>query len=216
MANSQFITFEGGEGAGKSTQVALLSRRLEAIGEKVVLTREPGGSERAEKIRHILMDNSLPDSSPLTEALLFYAARADHLKTLILPALEQGAWVLCDRFSDSTRAYQGAAGGLDPTIIENLESMVVGNCKPGMTLILDIPADIGLARAQARQADQTPHTRDRFESKSLTFHKKLREGFLYLATEEPQRFEVIDATKTPEDIESEIWAHVKSRWNLRE
>ena len=214
MAISRFITFEGGEGAGKSTQVALLSQRLEAAGEKVILTREPGGSERAEQIRSILLDSSLPESSPLTEALLFYAAREDHLKTLILPALAQGQWVLCDRFSDSTRAYQGAAGGLDPAILDKLETMVVGNCKPGLTFILDIPAETGLARAQSRQADQNSKTRDRFESKALAFHQKLREGFLQLADQEPERFVVIDATRTPETIENEIWTHVKTRWDL--
>lgn len=214
MAISRFITFEGGEGAGKSTQVALLSQRLEAAGEKVILTREPGGSERAEQIRSILLDSSLPESSPLTEALLFYAAREDHLKTLILPALAQGEWVLCDRFSDSTRAYQGAAGGLDPAILDKLETMVVGNCKPGLTFILDIPAETGLARAQSRHADQNSETRDRFESKALAFHQKLREGFLQLADQEPERFVVIDATRTPETIENEIWTHVKTRWGL--
>ena len=214
MAISRFITFEGGEGAGKSTQVALLSQRLEAAGEKVILTREPGGSERAEQIRSILLDSSLPESSPLTEALLFYAAREDHLKTLILPELAQGKWVLCDRFSDSTRAYQGAAGGLDPAILDKLETMVVGNCKPGLTFVLDIPAETGLARAQSRQADQNSETRDRFESKALAFHQKLREGFLQLADQEPERFVVIDATSTPETIENEIWTHVKTRWGL--
>ncbi len=151
MIKGKFITFEGGEGSGKSTQAGLLAERLRARGLTVVVTREPGGSALADRLRELILAPSKAPPSALAEALMFYAARADHLDKTIRPALEKGHWVVCDRFSDSTRAYQGAAGGLDPAVIDALERMVVGASAPDLTLLLDLDPSVGLARADARR-----------------------------------------------------------------
>ncbi len=204
-----FITFEGGEGAGKSTQLRLLADHLAAAGREVVTTREPGGSEGAETIRNLLVQGAAERWSPMSETLLLYAARADHLERKIRPALARGAIVLSDRFADSTRAYQGAAGGVAPDFIDRLEREVLGETRPDLTLILDLPAEAGLARAAGRGGAEA-----RFESKGLAFHERLRAGFLAVAKAEPERCEVIDADRPLEAIQADISRVVDARLAL--
>ena len=206
MSRGFFITFEGGEGAGKSTQVKRLAARLGAEGREVVTTREPGGSPGAESIRDIVLRGAADKWSPVTETLLMYAARRDHIERVIRPALARGAWVVCDRFADSTRAYQGAAGGTDPDLIAALELHVLEEVRPDLTLVFDLPPDLGLARAQARAGAEM-----RFESKGLAFHERLREGFRAIAASEPQRCQLIDATGSIEDVETAIWSTISAR-----
>lgn len=206
-----FITFEGGEGAGKSTQIARLAATLRArSGRGVCVTREPGGSPRAEALRTALLAGVAKPYGPFAEALLFSAARLDHLDRLIRPALQRGEIVLCDRFIDSTRAYQGAAGGLEPGTVAALERVVVGPTRPDLTLILDLAPEAGLARAAGRGA-RTGQGADRFEAESLGFHVRLREAFLAIARAEPQRCAVIDAGQDPEAVEAAIRAAVATR-----
>ncbi|MDP9103277.1 MAG: dTMP kinase [Pseudomonadota bacterium] len=199
MRRGIFITFEGGEGAGKSTQLRLLSDRLAATGREIVATREPGGSQGAEAIRALLVQGAADRWSALSETLLLYAARADHLERLIRPALARGAIVICDRFADSTRAYQGAAGGVAPDFIDRVEREVLAQTRPDLTLILDLPAEVGLARAEGRGGAEA-----RFEGKGLPFHQRLREGFLAIAAAEPERSVVIDADRPMEPISEDI------------
>ena len=206
MSQGEFITFEGGEGAGKSTQLKRLAARLEASGREVVSTREPGGSPGAESIRALVLNGAADRWSPLTESLLMYAARRDHLERVIRPALERGAWVVCDRFADSTRAYQGAAGGTSPDLIAALEAHILEDTRPNLTLIFDLPADVGLARAQARAGSEM-----RFESKGMAFHERLRAGFLAIAAAEPGRCAIIDAVGSVEDVEARVWQTVRER-----
>jgi dTMP kinase len=201
----RFITFEGGEGAGKSTQLRRLAERLRAGGLEVVATREPGGSPGAEAIRELVLNGAADRWSPATETLLMYAARRDHIERVIQPALARGAWVVCDRFADSTRAYQGAGGGTDPAFIAALEEHVLGEVRPDLTLIFDLPPQTGLERAQARGGEM------RFESKGLAFHQRLRDGFLAIARAEPERCALIDATGSIEAVEAEVWAAVAAR-----
>jgi len=205
VAQGRFITFEGGEGAGKSTQVRRLAARLGA-GREVVATREPGGSPGAEAIRALLVQGEADRWSPVTETLLMYAARRDHIERVIAPALERGAWVVCDRFADSTRAYQGAAGGTDPALIRTLETAILGAVRPDLTLVLDLPVAEGLSRAGGRGDAE-----GRFESKGAAFHERLRQAFLDIAAAEPERCVVIDATRTPDEVEALIWAAVADR-----
>lgn len=210
-AGGAFLTFEGGEGAGKSTQIARLAATLRAqSGRAVCVTREPGGSPRAEEIRTALLDGVAKPYGPFAEALLFSAARIDHLDRLIRPALRRGEIVLCDRFIDSTRAYQGAAGGLDPGILDALERVVVGPTRPDLTLILDLAPEAGLARAAGRCAG-TGQGADRFEAEALDFHIRLREAFLAIARAEPERCAVIDASRDPDTVEAAIRGVVASR-----
>ncbi len=198
----------GGGGAGKSTQVARLAATLRArTGRPVVLTREPGGSAYAEEIRAALLAGVAKPYGPFAEALLFSAARLDHLDRLIRPALARGETVICDRFIDSTRAYQGAAGGLDPSVLTALERVVVGRTRPDLTLILDLPPETGLARAAARGGEG----KDRFESEALSFHARLRAAFLAIAAHEPGRCVVIDAAAEPDAVEAEIAATIAAR-----
>lgn len=217
MIRARFITFEGGEGVGKSTQAERLADRLRARGLTCLITREPGGSPFAERVRDLLLDPSAAARAPLAEALLFYAARADHLAATIRPALAKGTWVLCDRFSDSTRAYQGAASGVDRELLSRLERMVIGPTRPDLTIILDLDPAVGLARAaerhvKAKAGKTTP--RDAFEGKSRAFHDRLRKAFLEIADAEPQRCAVVAADAAVADIETEIWTHVKERLKL--
>ncbi len=209
----KFITFEGGEGSGKSTQVRHLGEHLGALGRTMVTTREPGGTPFAERVRGFLFETRKPDGVPLAEALLFNAARADHLDTLIRPALARGDWVICDRFMDSTRAYQGAGSALVSGDIDQLEALVVGETRPDLTLILDLDPGLGLERARARQAADTPAMleRDPFEARTLAFHQRLRQGFLAIAAREPQRCAVIDATQSPDAIAADIRTLVATR-----
>jgi len=202
----RFITFEGGEGVGKSTQVERLKRRLEAEGFEVVATREPGGSPKAERIREVLLSGDAKRFGPLGEAILFFAARADHLDQRIRPALERGAFVLCDRFADSTRAYQGVAGKVDADLLRTLERLIVGDTKPDLTLILDLPVAEGLKRVRTRGGEP-----DRFESEGLVFHERLRRAFLGIAEVEPQRCVVIDANRPEDDVAADVLRAVQER-----
>lgn len=206
MARGRFITFEGGEGAGKSTQVQRLAARLKADGREVVTTREPGGSPGAESIRDIVLRGNADRWSSVTETLLMYAARRDHIERVIRPALARGAWVVCDRFADSTRAYQGAAGGTDPGLITALETYILEDVKPDLTLVFDLPAQVGLDRAHARAGAEM-----RFESKGMDFHERLRGGFRAIAAGEPERCAVIDATDSMDAVEAAVWNAVESR-----
>jgi dTMP kinase len=206
VARGRFITFEGGEGAGKSTQVGRLAARLTADGREVVTTREPGGSPGAESIRELVLKGSADRWSPATETLLMYAARRDHIERVIRPALERGAWVICDRFADSTRAYQGAAGGVDPKFISALETYILEGTRPDLTLVFDLPANVGLDRAHARAGAEM-----RFESKGMAFHERLREGFRAIADSEPDRCAMIDATAPMDAVEAAVWAAVSER-----
>ncbi len=211
MTQAKFITFEGGEGVGKSTQAKALARRLAARGITATVTREPGGSPFAELIRDLLLSPQTPAHGPLSEALLFNAARADHLANIIRPELAAGRWVICDRFADSTRAYQGAAGGIDMATIAQLNEIVVGETEPDLTIILDLPAKEGLARASARRGNaQSTSTQaqpvDTFEARTLAFHEKLREEFLRVAQEQPGRCVVIDGAQNIELIGAQIWS----------
>lgn len=203
---SRFLTFEGGEGAGKSTQIKLLSQRLAAENIDHILTREPGGTDGAEAIRDILITGSADRWKPVSEILLHYAARADHLARVIVPALTAGRWVLCDRFMDSTRAYQGRGQGGADNLIDHLEATIVADHRPNLTIILDLPAAEGLKRAQARSAH------DRYESYDLAFHERLRKSFLETARREEDRCAVIDAGQGVNDISELIWSLVSSRF----
>ena len=209
VTRGRFITFEGGEGVGKSTQVRQLADRLTGNGE-IVLTREPGGSAGAESIRDLLVNGPVERWSPISETLLMYAARRDHIERVIVPALERGAWVVCDRFYDSSRAYQGAAGGAPQSLLRALEADVVGPVTPDLTLILDLPAGAGLARAADRGEGE-----GRFEAKGHEFHERLRAAFLEIAKAEPQRCVVIAAVGEVEAVSERVWAAVESRLGAR-
>lgn len=202
----RFITFEGGEGAGKSTQVKRLAERLRAATIDPVLTREPGGCSGAEDIRALLVQGEPGRWSPLTEALLNYAARREHLDRTILPALKAGRWVISDRFADSTVAYQGYGHGLGAEIIAKIHALVVGDFAPDLTLILDIPVKAGLERAVARAGNET-----RYERMDGGFHERMRQGFLDIARREPKRCAVIDAGRDADAVAADIWAAVQSR-----
>lgn len=211
MSRGRFITFEGGEGAGKSTQVKRLAARLRAQDLEVVTTREPGGSPGAESIRDLVLNGEADRWSPVTETLLMYAARRDHIERVIRPALSRGAWVVCDRFADSTRAYQGAAGGTDPGLIAALEAYVLEDVRPDLTLVFDLPPEIGLERAHARAEGAEM----RFESKGMAFHQRLRDGFRAIAAGEPDRCAVIDATADMDTVEAVVWEAVAERLAVR-
>jgi dTMP kinase len=204
----RFITLEGGEGTGKSTQAKRLVERLAQKGLQAHATREPGGTPGAERIRALLLDPDHGRFAPATESLLFYAARSEHLDRLIRPALARGEWVVCDRFSDSTRAYQGVLGAVPIAMIENLELMVVGRDRPDLTLILDLDAEMGLARAAARRGAAAS---DGFEKESIDFHRKLRQAFLDLARREAARCVVIDASQLLDAVSDAIWSAVMER-----
>jgi dTMP kinase len=207
MARGVFITLEGGEGAGKSTQARLLKTALEARGHRVVLTREPGGSPGAEEIRTLLVEGAPERWTPLAETLLFLAARADHVARLIGPALADGAWVLCDRFSDSTLVYQGLARGLGVEKLRALQDAALSGLTPDLTLVLDLDPSIGLARAKARSgAGET-----RFERFDAAFHARLRQEFRDIAAREPQRCVLIDGEGTAENVAARIWRAVSER-----
>jgi dTMP kinase len=204
----RFITFEGGEGTGKSTHSMLLANRLSSVGIGVVLTREPGGSPGAEVIRHVLLSGVAKPLGIEAEALLFAAARGDHVRNTIEPALAQGVWVICDRFIDSTRVYQGILGHLDPLFIRALERVTVGDLKPDLTFILDVPAEVGLARASKRRGERVA---DRFEAESRAFHEALREAYREIVAAEPNRCVAIDATEPKAAVAERIWKTVTER-----
>ena len=209
MAPGRFITLEGGEGAGKSTLARSLKERIEALGLRVTVTREPGGSPKAEAIREVILSGQVKQHGPFVEALMFSAARIDHIDRLIRPALARGEWVICDRFIDSTRAYQGELGSIDPGLLAELERVTIDGLLPDLTFILDLDPQIGLARAARRRAPG--ELRDRFESEALAFHTKLRQAYLGIAQSEPERCVVLDATQTPADLAEAAWLALRDR-----
>ena len=204
----RFITLEGGEGAGKSTQARQLAERLRNLGYECVVTREPGGSPVAEALREVILSGVAAPLGPSAETVLFTAARIVHMAQTIMPALARGAFVVCDRFTDSTRVYQGALGKVDPKLIEAMEEIAVRDRGPDLTLMLDLPAKTGLARAAARRADGAV---DRFEAEGLAYHEGLRSAFLAIARAEPGRCRVVDAAQGPEEVAASIWAAVEDR-----
>jgi len=211
MKRGKFITFEGGDGVGKSTQIARLADRLRGCGVECIVTREPGGTPFAERIRTIILEGNLPSHSPLAEALLFASARVDHVEHLIGPGLEAGKWVLCDRFADSTRAYQGAAGGGDEAKLLQLEGVTHGSCAPDLTLILDLDPEVGRTRISERNHGSAL-VQDPFEARALEFQQRLREGFLQIAADEPDRCVVIDASLDADGVATAIWQVVEPRF----
>ncbi|WP_353859317.1 dTMP kinase [Azospirillum formosense] len=206
MTRGRFITLEGGEGAGKTTQIRLLADALIGWGKRVVLTREPGGSPGAEEIRGLLVSGETGRWGPVTEALLHTAARRDHLERTVWPALEAGHWVICDRFFDSTMAYQGYGLGLGRDLVAALQATALGDFRPDLTLILDLPVEEGLARAAARRGGE-----DRYERMDVAFHHRLRDGFLDIAAREPERCVVVDAGHPVEAVQAAILDHVTRR-----
>jgi dTMP kinase len=208
ITRGKFITFEGGEGAGKSTQAAMLGSRLESIGIAVQLTREPGGSPGAEIIRHVLLTGAARPLGAEVEAMLFAAARDDHVQCTILPALRAGKWVVCDRFADSTRVYQGTLGRVDQKLIKVLERVSIGSLAPDLTVILDLPAQLGLERARQRRGGAEA---DRFEGEGAEFHEKLRQAYLAIAADESDRCVVVDASAAKEAVAESVWQAVQSR-----
>ena len=207
----RFITFEGGEGGGKSTQTRLLQDALASNGIESILTREPGGSAGAEEIRELIVTGSPDRWDPLTELCLLYAARRDHWLKVIKPKLEHGIWVISDRFADSSIVYQGYAGDIDIDTVLNIHNVVLGEVWPDLTIVLDLPPELGLERSYKR--DTANNSKDtRFEKRELHFHNLLREGFQYLHSKSPDRICVIDGTKTIKEVEIEVFSIIKNRF----
>ncbi|MCK1541970.1 dTMP kinase [Bradyrhizobium sp. 147] len=204
----RFITFEGGEGAGKSTQINKLADRLKAARMRILVTREPGGSPGAEIMRHLVLSGMGKLLGPEAETLLFAAARDDHVRTVIQPALSQGVWVLCDRFADSTRAYQGSLGRVPDGLINAMQRVTIGDLKPDLTIILDLPVEIGLQRAATRRGSAAP---DRFEGEDLKFHQGLRDAYRKIAAEDPARCALIDANSDPDTVAGRVWTALRER-----
>jgi dTMP kinase len=207
----RFITFEGGEGSGKSTQAGILANRLARAGRPVFATREPGGSPAAEEIREALLSGQVWQMGPFAEAVMFSVARADHVDYALRDALQQGKWVVCDRFIDSTRAYQGATAGVPRGLINALERLTIGALSPDVTFILDIPAEEGLARARERAEEGAEP--DRFEGQELMLHERVRRAFLDIADEEPGRCIVVDASQPEAMVAEDVWEAVLQRLN---
>ena len=205
----RFITFEGGEGSGKSTQIKTLAERLNAAKLRTVVTREPGGSPGAEIMRHLVLSGMGKLLGAEAETLLFAAARDDHVRSVIEPALKQGIWVLSDRFSDSTRAYQGSLGKVAPEILNAMQRVTIGDLKPDLTIILDVSVEIGMKRAAARRGSGAP---DRFEAEDVKFHQALREAYQQIATAEPERCVLIDATADPATVAANVWTALRDRF----
>ncbi len=208
MRRGCFITFEGGEGAGKSTQISRLAERLKTVGHHVLVTREPGGSPGAEAVRHVLLSGVAEPFGAKTEALLFAAARADHVDTVIRPAIEEGRIVLCDRYLDSSRVYQGVTGYLDSNFMKTLESAAIDGMLPDLTLILDLDPRLGLTRANQRRGSGEA---DRFEKEDLAIHRARRDAFLTIARDEPERCAIVNASQNAERTEQAIWTTVSER-----
>ncbi len=204
----RFITFEGIEGCGKTTQIKLLACRLEESGYRVTITREPGGCPIADKIRTILLDSANSGMVPLAELLLYAAARAQHVAEVIKPALDADAIVLCDRFTDATVAYQGFGRQLDLALIDELNRLAAGNLHPHLTVLIDCPVEIGLGRAMSRIDATTGDREERFEQESMQFHRRVRAGYRQLAAADPDRFIVIDGAREVRDVETAIAAAV--------
>ncbi|MBI5299427.1 MAG: dTMP kinase [Deltaproteobacteria bacterium] len=195
-----FITFEGIEGCGKSTQIKLLENYLKSKGVPTLFTREPGGTAIGEKIRQVLLNKDFKEMHPITELLLYASARSQHVHQVILPALKGGKIVLCDRYADATKAYQGDARGIDKTLLKNIHKIATDNLQSTLTFLLDCPVEIGLGRAQDR---------NRFEEEKVSFHKKVRKGYLEIAKAEPKRIKIIDATQTRDTVHQEIANYVE-------
>ena len=218
-SKGKFISFEGGEGGGKTTQIKLLTEALNDAGIETLQTREPGGSPGAEAIRSLLVEGETDRWDATTETLLHFAARRDHLTKIILPALDKGQWVLTDRFADSTMAYQGYGHGVSKKAIHSLFQFVAGNRQPDMTVILDLPARDGLARAEARGAEKASEVHqkeDRYEGMGADFHDRLRDGFLDIAKKNRKRCVVIDTTRSIEDIQLDIKRLVFEKFGIYE
>lgn len=203
MSRGKFITLEGGEGAGKTTSRTYIAEILKQKGIAVLETREPGGTEVSEAIRHVLLDNTLPAMHADTELLLMFAARNEHLQRKILPALEAGIWVVCDRFTDATYAYQGYGRGLDLQRIATLESWMQGNIRPDYTLLFDLEVSIGMQRVRARSTQLDIQT-DRFEQEKLDFFERIRAGYLARAKLHPKQYKIIDAAQAIEQVQRQI------------
>lgn len=204
----RFITFEGGEGCGKSTQIRLLASRLKEAGREVLLTREPGGTALAERIRGLVREESTDPPNARAETLLFLASRAQLVANVIRPALEAGTWVLCDRFSDSTLAYQGYGRGLDLETLRRLNAFATGGLVPDRTILLDVPPEVATARMRARER-LTHDAADRMEKAGEAFHLRLREGFLRLAAEDPGRIALISAAGSIEEVAEAVWTSIR-------
>jgi dTMP kinase len=200
-----FVTFEGGEGAGKSTQIELMAERLRAAGADVVVTREPGGSPGAEIIRHLVLSGVGKALGADAEALLFAAARDDHVQRIIEPALRRGCWVLCDRFLDSTRVYQGKLGEADLGLIKAMERITIGELQPDLTIVLDVPAEVGLARARMRRGAMVA---DRFEAEDIGYHRRLRDAFRQITIDDPARCVLVPADAEIEVVAERVWTAV--------
>jgi len=211
-----FITFEGIEGCGKTTQLGLLARNLTERGYDVVMTREPGGCPIADQVREILLDAGNRAMAPLTELLLYAAARSQHVAEIVAPSLASGHIVLCDRFTDATLAYQGFGRGLDHAVIGDLNRLATGSINPDLTVLVDCPVEVGLKRAMDRINNSAGAREERFELESLQFHRKVREGYLKLAQMEPERFIVINGAESIKETETAIAAAVISWLSERE
>ena len=205
--NGLFITFEGGEGCGKSTQIAALKTRLEAMGKTVVQTREPGGTALGESVRNLLQyDDAGQGMLPEAELLLFAASRAQHVRELVAPAIAEGQIVLCDRFLDSTTVYQGVARAIDSKKVDTINQFAIGDTMPDLTILIDLPPEIGLARVHARSDGKL----DRMEKEAIEFFQAVRQGYLDLAKSEPKRFLVLDGSQSVEELETQIWQRVEA------
>jgi dTMP kinase len=205
----RFISFEGGEGAGKSTQIRLLADRLAAAKIRAIVTREPGGSPGAEIMRHLVLSGIGKLLGAEVEALLFAAARDDHVRLLIGPSLSRGLWVLCDRFSDSTRVYQGSLGKVDPALIDALDRVTIDALRPDLTLVLDLPAETGLQRAAKRRGAAAA---DRFEAENLDFHRRLRDAYRQLVRDNPDRCVLVDADADEKTVAARVWQAAQQRF----
>lgn len=210
MARGRFISLEGGEGSGKSTQISRLAQYLESKGVDVLITREPGGTPAAESIRNLLVTGEPDRWDAMSELLLLYAARRDHVERLVKPALERGLWVISDRFADSTMAYQGYAMGLGADAVETAHRLALGDFEPDLSLILDLSVEVGLERAAKRMADH-PEAENRYERMGVSFHNVLREAFLDIAQSNPARCAVIDANDDLNGVATAIAATVQDR-----
>lgn len=202
MAKGRFITIEGIEGTGKSTNLDFVTSLIEQNGFDVLRTREPGGTPMAEKIRELLLDHGQEPVPPVAELLLFFASRSLHLENTIIPALRQGTWVLCDRFTDASRAYQGSGRGLGAERVEQLANWVQNGLEPDLTLLLDAPAEVGMQRASSRGDG------DRMDNEALAFYQRVRDAYLALAAASPERFVVVDASRALDDVQADIAAAV--------